>query len=435
MTLTGRAQAPSSLSLEEAIAAGLEHHPRVLASEASVEQARAAVLQAKVAERPTLSAAEDMTYSNDPVFVFGSKLRQGSFGLSDFDLPNLNHPAALANFSASVTATWTAFDAGSAHRNLQSVRSTLSAAEFSREYTNEELRTEITKLYFRVLLAQDQVAVAETSLNRAQELSSDVEDRVRSGLSLESDSMRSTLARRRAEDDVAAAHSNIELARRDLFDAIDEPDSTRALVRPDSEIHSPEGHANQASGGLASRLDLQAIRQQESAAKSSRASVKATAWPRFTTYAHVENDAEDVVRNGSGSWTIAAKLELPIFDGGLRKAREQEADARLHSLQAEELETLLSARSKIAGLQNQIADLTRRYSTAQNAVRVEQEALQTARDRYAAGLASLSDVLINESELSTAEFDRVRVFYQLQIVDADLRFATGSSSTSKAGQP
>ena len=400
-----------------------------------MEQARAALLEAKAAQLPTLSADEGMTYSNDPVFAFGIKLRQGRFGPPDFDLPSLNHPSALANFSASATATWIVFDAGSSRRSVESARTSLSAAQLSAQYNSEELGTEITKFYYRVLLAEDQVYVADASLRRATEISSDVEDRVHSGLSLESDSMRTALAQRIAADDLAVAHRNVALARRDLFDLIGESVSNRALVHPGSEIHSAEMQSNQLPSDLDSRLDLQAIRQQESAATLARAAAKAVAWPRLTTFAHVENDAEDVVTNGSGNWTIAAKLEIPIFDGGARKAREREAEARLHSIQAQERETLLSARSTIAGLQNQMEDLTRRYDTAQDAIQAEQEAVQTARDRYATGLASISDVLSSESDLSAAEFSRVRIFYQLSIANADLAFATGLSSTLKAGKP
>ncbi len=435
MALTGNSQMPAPLSLDDAIASGLRHHPLVAASEASLEKARAGVLQDKAAQRPTLSAAEDMMYSNDPVFVFGSKLRQGRFNASDFDLQTLNHPAAMANFSASATATWVVFDAGSAHRNLQSARSTLHGAELSDQYTRQQLATEITKLYYRVLLAEDQIDVAETSLRTAKEVSSDVQDRERSGLSLESDSMRAALAQRSAGDDLAAAHDNVALARRDLFDAIDEPDSSRALVRPAPDAPSVETPPNAMPGMLEGRLDLQALRQQETAAQRSSAAARATAWPRLSTYAHVENDAEDVVTNGSGNWTVAARLEIPIFDGGARKAHEQEAEAQLHSLQAQERATLLAARSEVAVLRHQIEDLNRRYTTAQDAVHVQEEALKTARDRYGSGLASISDVLNNESDLSAAEFNRVRIFYQLRIAHANLAFVSGSSSTSKAGQP
>lgn len=435
MALAGKSQTPSPLSLDEAIASGLTHHPSIALSEAALEKDRANLLRDRAARRPTLSAAEDMMYSNDPVFVFGSKLRQGRFNATDFDLATLNHPAAMANFSASATATWVVFDAGSAHRNLESAQSTLHAAELSGQYTKNELGTEIMQLYYRALLAEDQVGVAETSFGRAKELSSDVQDRERSGFSLESDKMRTKLAQRSAEDDLAAARDNVALARRDLFDAIGEPDSGRALVRPIPDVPSTKTLPNAIPGALEGRFDLQALRQQETAARLTGAAAKATAWPRLSTYAHVENDAEDVVASGSGNWTVAARLEIPIFDGGARKAHEQQAEAQLHSLEAQERATMLAARSEVASLRHQIDDLSRRYTTAQDAVHVEEEALQTARDRYDSGLASISDVLNSEGDASAAEFNRVRIFYQLRIADANLAFVSGSSSTSKAGQP
>lgn len=424
----GQVQAP--LTLDHAIASGLKYHPRVAASEASVEEARTSLLQAKVAQRPTLSAAEDFTSSNDPVYVFGSELRQGRFDSSDFALAALNHPAALANFSGSLTARWIIFDAGSSRRSVESTRSAVSAAELFGEYSSEELATQITKLYYRVLLAQDQIAVAEASAKRATELASDVSDRVRAGLSLESDGMRSALAQRTAEDDLTASHQLVTLARRDLFDAIGETDEGQGLARADVALQAQE---EASAGRLEARADLRALREQETAARSDEASARAEAWPRLSTYAHVENDAEHVVTNGSGNWTVAAKLEIPLFDGGVRKAREQEAAAHLHALQAQERETAMGARALVAELQSQLTDLARRYATADDAVRVEREALQTAKDRFASGLASLSDVLTGEGDLSAAEFARVRIAYQLQTATAELALAQGTLSTSKAG--
>ena len=190
------------------------------------------MLRDGAARRPTLSAAEDMMYSNDPVFVFGSKLRQGRFERRTLICANLNHPAAMANFSASATATWTAFDAGSAHRNIESAQSTLPAARIIRSIHDERTRNgdhaTLLSVYFspKIRLRSQRLRLAgKGTLLRYQ-------DRERSGFSLESDKMRTKLARRSAEDDLAAARANVALARRDLFDAIGEPDSGRALCAP-----------------------------------------------------------------------------------------------------------------------------------------------------------------------------------------------------------
>ena len=431
----GLCQTAGPLSINEAISLGRVHHPQGAAADAQQEQARAQLQQAKARRLPTLSAAEDMTYSDDPVFVFGSKLRQGRFGTSDFDLGALNHPPPLSNFSASATAAWTAFDGGSTRQQVDSARTSLAAAELNARYSEEQIASEITRLYYRVMLAQDQVAVAESALKRAREIASDIQDRVHSGLSLESDGLRSNLALRNAEDDLASARSNVVLARHDLFAAIGIPQTDRPLVYPDvhttiataellTPIHSPDA-----------RFDLQALRLQQQAAKQTFASIHATAWPQVSTYGHVENDAEHLVTDGSGNWTIGAKVEMRVFDGGTRRAQEHEAEAREHLLAAQERETALAARAAIASLTQQMDDLHRRFDTADDAIRVQQEALLTARDRYATGLASITDVLSGESDLSSAEFARARLFYQLCIARTELALASGSPLTSKVGQP
>lgn len=431
----GRTQTADPLSIDEAVTLGRAHHPQAAAAEAQQEQAQAQLQQTKARRLPTLSASEDVTYSNDPVFAFGSKLRQARFSSSDFDLGALNHPAALSNFSASATATWTAFDGGAIRRQVDSARTSLEAARLNARYSQEQIASEITKLFYRVLLAQDEVTVADSALKRTREIAADIQDRMHSGLSLESDSLRTHLALRNTEDDLASAQSNVVLAKRDLFDAIGTPQADRPLVPPDvhAMIATPEPITTIYSPDA--RFDLQALRLQQQAAKQTLASIHATAWPQVSTYGHVENDAEHFVANGSGNWTLGAKVELHIFDGGARRAQEDEAEARQHLLAARERETALAARATVDSLQQQIGDLHRRFDTADAAISVQQEVLQTARDRYAAGLDSISDVLSGESDLSSAEFTRARIFYQICIARTELALASGSPLISKAGQP
>jgi outer membrane protein len=429
----GEGQMANPLSVEEAMANAKAHHPQIAAARAAEEQARSTVKSAGSGRLPTIAASEDILYSNDPVFAFGSKLRQARFTSNDFDLNSLNHPSPLSNFSASITANWTAFDGGSTRRKVQSANSSLLATQLQSRYTEEQVATRAATLYYRVLMAEDQIAVAAAALKRAQEIDADIRDRVRAGLSLESDGARSNLALQSAQDDLASANDNIKLARTDLFAWMGEPSSDRPLLRPDSSVLAME---NSSPGDdLAGRFDVQSLRLEQQSARETLASIKATSWPQITAFGHVENDAERVVSNGSGNWTVGAKIQLSVFDGGVRKAREQESLASIHRLAAQERSTVLDAHSNISALENEIADLRRRRNTAENAVHVQQETLQTSRDRYASGLVSITEVLNGESELSSAEFQRVRVFYQLCIVNAELALEDGAQTVTKADHP
>ncbi len=432
--LPADAQAAAPISLSEAIAKAQHHHPLIEAAVASENAARGATREARAALYPSISVAEDALFSNDPVFAFGSKLRQARFSSADFAIDALNHPSPLSNFSASATATWTAFDAGSSRHRIGGANASLQAARLETRYTAEQLAAQVATLYYRVLTAEDQVGVAERAVHRAREVDESVQDRVRSGFSLESDGARAHLGLRNAQDDLLSAKSNVTLARHDLFAAIGDSPSDRPLVRPDIPQTS-FGANSETSGDLDQRFDIQALRMKEQAARQNLAAIKAGAWPQVTTFGHVENDAEYVVTNGSGNWTIGAKVQFSVFDGGARRAHQQQTVAQLHSLEAQERSTLLEADATVAALKNEIDDLHRRLATAEEASRVQENALKTSRDRYTSGLVTITDVLDGENDLAGAEFLRVRTYYQLCIANANLALATGTVVDSKAGQP
>jgi outer membrane protein len=425
-------QAPS-LTLQEAIELGLTHHPLVEGAQADALRAKASLAQAKAAAFPSVSASEDVTLSDDPVFAFGTKLRQARFRASDFGLANLNHPSPIGNFGSSASANWLAFDFGSTQKRIRGARDAAQAADLSRGFTDQEVANNVIGLYYRALLAESQVGTAQANIVRAQEIASDIRDRVHSGLALEADGMRADLAVQNAKDDVAAAQSNVSVARNELSEAVGNPLQGVALVAPATPAVAAT-QPLQTDAQLSSRLDLQVLDKQKTSAQQSLASIRAMVGPQLSTYAHVESDNPHFASGGSGNWTIEAKLEISVFDGGLRRAREQEAAAQLAKVTAEKEQALREARNSVRALQAQIEDLQRRYATADQAIKANVEALQTSRDRYAAGLVPVSEVLDGESDLSAAEFARLRAFYQLSIANSDLQFATGTFSISKAGQ-
>lgn len=430
--LAQTATAPKqTLSLNQAIAIAQAHHPSMAVASASVSSAAAGLQQARAVSRPSITLAEDTTYSNDPVFAFGSKLRQGRFAQSDFSLDALNHPDALADFSGSATLHWTMFDAATKH-NVAATKATLQAAELNRRYTAEELAARITALYYRALTAEDQIAVAQHALARAREVDASVADRVHSGMALETDRARADLTVRTAEDDLAQGNENVTLARQDLFALMDVTPTTQTLLRDED---TPADASLSTHGDLEQRLDMQALSAQTLAAQQTIYAAHAARYPKITTYGHAQNDALHVITSGSGNWTIGARVELSIFDGGMRRAQEQAAAAQVATIEAQRRDALLEANAHVRQLQAQIEDLRRRLATAVETIRVQQATLSATRDRYTAGLASLSDVLQAETDLTAAEFSRVRTSYQLRIASANLALATGSSLISKAGRP
>jgi outer membrane protein len=57
-----------------------------------------------------IEQAVQLLQRNDPVYVFGSKLRQQRFTAADFALNRLNSPLPFGNFATRFGGTWNLFD-------------------------------------------------------------------------------------------------------------------------------------------------------------------------------------------------------------------------------------------------------------------------------------------------------------------------------------
>ena len=90
------------ISLEQAIQIALEKNPLRKAALADQKAAAAGVQQARSLLLPHIGFSETATRGNDPVYVFGTKLRQQRFTTADFALNALNRPTPISNFSSTV---------------------------------------------------------------------------------------------------------------------------------------------------------------------------------------------------------------------------------------------------------------------------------------------------------------------------------------------
>src|SRR6266700_7587042 len=90
---------PSTLTLSQAIRIALEENPQRKAALADTNAASADVKEARSFLLPRITFSETATRGNDPVYVFGSKLRQQGFLPADFALNKLNTPTPFSNFA------------------------------------------------------------------------------------------------------------------------------------------------------------------------------------------------------------------------------------------------------------------------------------------------------------------------------------------------
>ncbi|HEX2949965.1 MAG TPA: TolC family protein, partial [Armatimonadota bacterium] len=108
--LPATASAQTPLTLPQAVSIALEKNPLRKAAAADQRATIQGTAEARSGLLPRITFSEVATRGNDPVYAFGTRLRQGRFTAADFALNRLNHPTPIGDFTTRLGGQWALFD-------------------------------------------------------------------------------------------------------------------------------------------------------------------------------------------------------------------------------------------------------------------------------------------------------------------------------------
>jgi outer membrane protein len=420
---------PSPLSLQQAAAIAMEKNPLGKAALADTKAASAGIQQARSFLMPHITFSETGTRGNDPVYVFGSNLRQQRFTMNDFSLNQLNTPLPFGNFSTRFGGTWNLFDSFATWHAVSRAREMNAASTHQLERTDQEILFRVVQAYYGVLLAKKQVEVAEQSEKTAKSIMDRSQVRYDSGLVVQSDLLTAKVRLASREQELIRAKNNLELARALLNTAMGAP--LDAVYQPADPLTEQSLAvpllADVEQKALTSRPDLKRIESEQSAQQLSVAIAKSSFGPRLNAFAGWEMDNPTLLAGGGGNnWLGGIELQVDLFQGGAKKA----ALSREHAM-AEKIAALKQAASDAVRLEVRQAfydvDSNRQQvGLARASIAQAQESLRINQDRYEGGLITLTDLLGAEEAVRRSQTDYWQAVYQFHISSANLELASGT---------
>lgn len=415
-----------TLTLPQAVRLALEQSPLTAASRADVSLAEARAALARTALFPRLDFTEDATRGNDPVYAFGTRLRQQRFTQSDFALDALNRPSPLGNFATRFTGTWTVFDWLKTEDQVRSSDFARKGAVAQDGAVQQRVVLDVVQAYQSVLYAQKQSELADHECDTAQALLDTVQTRVRAGLAVESDLMAAQVNLAQRRQDRIAAEGDLDTAWSELETAIGHPLVPRPALQPIVPRHFPAGVlADEIASGLKARPDLRALDEGLSAQHAAVKAAKASFAPEIKTYGTWEMDRPSFAGPGGNNWVVGVRMDLDILplakhaDLAEQVALQRKAQA---NLQAAEQQLRLA----ISRAHSQQQTAARSLETAQAALEQAAEALRITRNRYEAGLATITDLLRAEDAQRQNQNQYWFAVYNNAMAHARLLYATGS---------
>jgi outer membrane protein len=408
---------PVKLNLQEAEALALKNHPRVLAAQHAAAALGQLVDEAKSAYYPTLAGEVTGSQGNP-------QARIGAGFLTDSRL--------FDRFGQGITLSQLITDSGRTPNLVAASRLQAGAAGQTAQATKYDVLVRVNQAYFETLRAQALVKVAQQTVAARQLLADQVtalfNNKLRSELDVsfvDVSVSQAKLLLLQAQDQVQGAFAAMTRAlgaqQAAVYELADEP-------LPPSPPPNPEDLVTQA---IANRPELASLQMSRDAAYRLEHAEKDLSYPTaslvgvggYMPYIDQITLPHAIPGEYEG---VAVNIQIPILNGGLFKARRQEAHFR--ALEADQRlrdEAEAIARDVRTAWSSSTVAYQRLDVTAQ-LLRQATLALDLAQGRYNLGLSTIVELTQGQLNVTAAEIDNLSAKYDYQSQYATLQYVLGA---------
>jgi outer membrane protein TolC len=407
---------------------GLERHPAVEASAANKQAAQSRIEQARSGFLPKVTYSESYQRSDNPVFVFGSLLTQHQFTQENFDLGPLNRPNFLNNFQSQISVDQTVYDFGRTKSQLHVAETGSQIAAQDQRRVQMDVIAGVASAYFGAVLGKDRLAVAQEAVRSAEADLQRAETVRAAGMSTDADvlSVRVHLAAMK-EREIRARYA-LDVAGAALNDALGQPLETQHDL---STALTAAKLSRAALGDLdkSSVQDRPDARQAElsvRAAESRSSEARSSLLPRISVRGVFEADRQTFATRGGANWFLGASLEWNLFNGFADRSRRDETAQLVTAARAQQKRTESAVRLEVRRAYADWKGAEERIGVAAAAVAEAEESLRITRNRYDAGLTTVTDLLRNETAWLETKTRHLEAVYEQRLAATALDLAAGT---------
>jgi outer membrane protein TolC len=416
-------EAPVRLTLDQAIASGLEASHRLAALDAHVEAADAKVTGAVAADRPRVDFVTGVARLNH-VEEYGFVRSDGSKEIVFPDVPS--------TYRLRFDFSWPIYTWGRTDALERAARAEAAASGDELEAARADLRLEITRAFWGLVTAREAAAVLEEALRVSDQHLTDVRNRQSVGLVPPSDALRAEAQRAHQEVQLIEARNFADAASADLARLVGLAPGTP--IETEAALTAAEPPAERETAlveeARAARADRDALSRRVDAAVAARVAAGAGTRPQLLMSGGFDynrpNSRHMPLRDEwRTSWDLGVTLSWPLWDAGRTGAQVAEAAAYEHVVREQLAEFDTTLEVDVPQGRRDLAASLSSIAAAETGVRAAREALRVVRQRYREGVATNTEVLDAQVALVLAELDRTRAVANSRLAEARLNRTLG----------
>ena len=408
------------LSLADAIERGLQNNLGKLLSEQGTRAALGQQWQARSGLLPNV---------NMRITEAAEQTSLASFGISGFPgIGSVIGPFGV--FDARVFLSQSIFDM-KAISNARAGSENRNAAGYSYENARDVVVQVVANLYLQTIAGASRIEAARGQLNTAQALYDQAVSFKQAGVIPAIEVLRAEVELQARQQQMIFFRNEFEKQKLSLARAIGLPvaqpfrltDQVPYSPLPAISLEEALGRALRARSDYQSALaSLRALEYVKKAAEGERL-------PSLS----VDTDYGDIGHtpgNSHGTFTAAASLRVPIFQGGRIRGEILQTDALLQQQKA----ALADLRSRIEyEVRTTFLDLKAsgdRVAVARSALDLARQQMEQAQDRFAAGVTGNIEVVQAQEALSTAHENYIASSFAYNLAKTSLARALGGAEKS-----
>jgi outer membrane protein len=431
----GGAQQPAPSSLGQPIRLSLGAAARLAARQSSLVQgaeqrvfeARARVTQSRAALLPDISANAVQGGRTFNTVTFGLDLPTGPGQPPLFNpAGQVAGPVNTLDLRGHVQANL--FDYGALQR-VHTAQAGVDVARANVADASDQAAVQAANAYLRVLHGDAQLRARVADSVLARELLSIAQSQLEAGVGVALDVTRaqSQLASIRAQ--LIAARNERDRARLDLRRTLNLALDASLELTDSLSADVPGGlaldEATATARALHDRPDLRAAEEQLRVAQQTVSAIRSERLPSVSAF------GDNGVIGGNASrmlptYTYGVQLSLPLFDGFRREGRIEEQQAMARELEVRRRDLDQQATVDVRGALLDLASARESVGASRERLRLAEQEVAQARDRFRAGVAGNADVVNAAFSLNAARSQYVDVLTALQSARVSLARAEGA---------
>lgn len=413
------APAPVKLTLDQAVALALKQNPQV----------QIGVLQAAQSEQDRLIARAALL-PQAQLQVSDSARRQNIETGIGFRIPGApQHAGPFQVFSAGPSFGMPIFDL-TLWRRWQAARENESASRAQSQSTREQVVLLVVSQYLGCLRAGADVKAAESRVALAQALYDQAADLQKEGVGTGIDTLRAEVELQNEKQRLIQSRTSQQTSIYGLSRLLNlDPRQPVEIADELSFFETPSFSTDESlNKAFAARPELKALDAQIRSAERSKQAARAS---RLPSLSFDGNWAYSGISSTTGipTYNYQVSARMPLFTGGRIHAEIVRADLEIQKVEQQRADVRNQVALDVKTALVNLESTRNEVQVANLGVKLAEEEVSQARDRFQAGVANNIEVISAQDSLARANDNQIAALYRFNQARADLARALGEIET------